>query len=103
MAVGRPIKQFRPVFFKAVPSGPMESFGESSSGSVAGHYDRLDQFCRQLWGEPLHDGLWTDPAVLGILLDASVPDQVFARTAVRIWGAQHLGVLRYGWLVAEHA
>lgn len=45
--------------------------------------------------------LWTDPTVVRTLLDASVPDRVFARAVVRIWAAQHLGVLRYGWLVAE--
>lgn len=32
------------------------------SGSVAAHYDRLDRFYRQLWGEHIHHGLWTDPA-----------------------------------------
>ncbi|PSQ86650.1 MAG: methyltransferase type 11 [Bacteroidetes bacterium QS_3_64_15] len=31
-------------------------------GSVAGHYDRLDQFYRQLWGDHLHHGLWTSPS-----------------------------------------
>jgi tocopherol O-methyltransferase len=45
--------------------------------------------------------LLTDPSVLGTLLDASVPDRVFARTILRIWVAQHVGALRYGWLVAE--
>jgi len=45
--------------------------------------------------------LWSDPAVRQRLLDASAPNRVFARTVLRIWIAQHLGVLRYGWLVAE--
>jgi tocopherol O-methyltransferase len=45
--------------------------------------------------------LLTDPSVLRILLDSSAPDRVFARTLLRIWGAQHVGALRYGWLVAE--
>jgi tocopherol O-methyltransferase len=47
--------------------------------------------------------LWTDPAVLSTLLDSSQPDRVFARTILRIWMAQHLNVLRYGWLVATPA
>lgn len=45
--------------------------------------------------------LWTDPAVRRKLLDASASDRAFARTVLRIWAAQHLRVLRYGWLVAE--
>lgn len=49
----------------------------------------------------LWKALWTDPAVMRTLLDASIPDRVFARTVIRIAVAQHLGVLRYGWLVAE--
>mgnify|MGYP006423178525 CR=1 FL=1 len=44
--------------------------------------------------------LCTDPAVLRVLLDATEPERVFARTLPRIWLAQHLGVLRYGWVVA---
>ncbi|MFB6272991.1 MAG: cyclopropane-fatty-acyl-phospholipid synthase family protein [Salinibacter sp.] len=44
--------------------------------------------------------LLTDPSVIRMLLDASEPDRVFARTILRIWGAQNLGRLRYGWLVA---
>jgi tocopherol O-methyltransferase len=36
--------------------------GASTSAAVAGHYDRLDRFYRQLWGEHVHHGLWTDPA-----------------------------------------
>ncbi|MFB6279376.1 MAG: cyclopropane-fatty-acyl-phospholipid synthase family protein [Salinibacter sp.] len=45
--------------------------------------------------------LLTDPSVLRILLDSSAPNRVFARTILRIWGAQRVGALRYGWLVAE--
>ncbi len=26
---------------------------------VAGHYDELDRFYREVWGEHLHHGLWT--------------------------------------------
>jgi len=45
--------------------------------------------------------LFTDSAVLRTLLDRSEPDRVFARTILRIWIAQHIGALRYGWLVAR--
>jgi tocopherol O-methyltransferase len=33
-----------------VPAGP---------GEVAGHYDELDMFYRDLWGEHVHHGLWS--------------------------------------------
>ena len=35
---------------------------DDQPGSVAEHYDRLDQFYRQLWGDHLHHGLWTSPS-----------------------------------------
>lgn len=59
---------------------------------------------RRTWTHVVHRlgrALWTDPAVARRLLDTSAPDRGFARTVLRIWAAQHLGVLRYGWLVAE--
>lgn len=34
----------------------------SRTASVQDHYDRLDRFYRQLWGEHVHHGLWTDPS-----------------------------------------
>jgi tocopherol O-methyltransferase len=33
-----------------------------STAGVRSHYDRLDRFYRQLWGEHVHHGLWTDPS-----------------------------------------
>lgn len=45
--------------------------------------------------------LLTDPSLLRTLLDTSESERVFARTIFRILLAQHLGVLRYGWLVAS--
>jgi len=45
--------------------------------------------------------LLTDPSILRMLLNSSEPDRVFARTILRIWIAQRIGALRYGWLVAE--
>lgn len=44
--------------------------------------------------------LITNPALRRLLLDPSESERVFACTLPRIWTAQHLGVLRYGWLVA---
>lgn len=51
---------------------------------------------RRVWG-----AVATDPAFRRLLLDPSESERVFARTLPRIWAAQHLGVLRYGWLVAS--
>ena len=31
------------------------------ASETARHYDRLDRFYRQLWGEHVHHGLWADP------------------------------------------
>ncbi len=33
----------------------------SAPDAAARHYDRLDRFYRQLWGEHVHHGLWLDP------------------------------------------
>lgn len=43
----------------------------------------------------------TDPSVLQTLFDRSMPDRVFARAVLRVWLAQRIGALRYGWLVAK--
>jgi len=45
----------------------------------------------------------TDPTLRRLLLDPTESERVFARTLPRIWLAQHLGVLRYGWLVARRS
>lgn len=45
--------------------------------------------------------LVTDSDLRQVLFDPSASERVFARTIPRIWLAQHLGVLRYGWLVAK--
>lgn len=71
------------------------------------HVVRLDDLTAQVrrtWSLVLRRFVWalvTDPSVLQMLLDATEPDRVFARAIPRIWLAQHLGVLRYGWLVAQ--
>ena len=64
--------------------------------------DDVTALVRRTWTVVLRrffHALLTDPSVLRTLLDASVPDRVFARTILRIWCAQHVGALRYGWLV----
>jgi tocopherol O-methyltransferase len=65
--------------------------------------DDVTALVRRTWTVVLRRfgrALLTDPAVLRTLLDSSESERVFARTLPRIWLAQHLGVLRYGWLVA---
>lgn len=60
-------------------------------------------FVRRTWTVVIRRflrALLTDPDLVRTLLDASESERVFARTIPRIWLAQHLGALRYGWLVA---
>jgi len=67
------------------------------------HLRDVTSLVRRTWTVVLRrffHALRTDPAVLRMLLDSSEPDRVFARTILRIWAAQHLGALRYGWFVA---
>lgn len=69
--------------------------------------DRLDDvtaLVRRTWSVVLRrmgKALFTDPALRRLLLDPVESERVFARTLPRIWAAQHLGVLRYGWLRAS--
>lgn len=65
--------------------------------------DDVTPLVRRTWSVVLRrlgGALVREPALWATLFDASMPDRVFARTLPRIWLAQHLGVLRYGWLVA---
>lgn len=74
----------------------------TESGLRVQRLDDVTSQVRRTWTVVLRrflGALLTDPAVLRTLLDASEPDRVFARTILRIWMAQHLGALRYGWLV----
>ncbi|MFB6098013.1 MAG: cyclopropane-fatty-acyl-phospholipid synthase family protein [Salinibacter sp.] len=76
----------------------------AQAGLAVRRLDDVTAQVRRTWTVVLRrffHALCTDPAVLRTLLDSSVPDRVFARTVLRIWGAQHVGSLRYGWLVAE--
>ena len=76
----------------------------TQAGLTVERLDDVTTLVRRTWTVVLRrffHALLTDPSVLGTLLDASVPDRVFARTILRIWCAQHVRVLRYGWLVAE--
>ena len=69
--------------------------------------ERLDDWTPQVrgtWTVVLRRLLWavlTDAAARRLLLDPTESERVFARTVPRIWCAQHLGVLRYGCLVAR--
>lgn len=65
--------------------------------------DDLTPLVRRTWTVVLRRvarGLFSDPVLRRILADKSHPGHGFARVLPRIWAAQHLGVLRYGWLVA---
>ena len=73
------------------------------AGLTVERLDDVTRFVRPTWTVVLRRfarALVTDPAVLQFLLDATETERVFARTLPRILLAQHLGVLRYGWLVA---
>jgi tocopherol O-methyltransferase len=69
--------------------------------------ERLDDRTAQVrhtWTVVLRRVAWAllcDPRARRLLLDPTESERVFARTVPRIWLAQHLGVLRYGWLVAR--
>jgi tocopherol O-methyltransferase len=74
------------------------------AGLTVERLDDVTPLVRRTWTVVLRRfvrALVTDPAVLRFLLDATEAERVFARTLPRIWLAQHLGVLRYGWLVAS--
>jgi len=76
----------------------------TEAGLSVERLDDVTPFVRRTWTVVLRRfarALITDPAVLRTLLDADESERVFARTLPRIWLAQHLGVLRYGWLVAH--
>lgn len=73
------------------------------AGFAIKRLDDVTGHVRRTWTVVLRrffHALLTDPAVLRTLLDTSMSDRVFARTILRIWYAQHVGTLRYGWLVA---
>lgn len=75
----------------------------TAAGLTVETLDDVTREVRHTWTVVLRRflrALFTDPAVLRTLLDASASERVFARTIPRIWLAQHLGTLRYGWLVA---
>ncbi|PSQ65913.1 MAG: hypothetical protein BRD32_03480, partial [Bacteroidetes bacterium QH_2_64_74] len=78
----------------------------TQAGLTVERLDDVTPLVRRTWTTVLRRffyALLTNPSVLGTLLDSSVPDRVFARTILRIWVAQHVGALRYGWLVAAQA
>ena len=75
----------------------------TAAGLTVGRLDDVTPQVRRTWTIVLRrflGALFTDPEVLQTLLDSSESERVFARTIPRIWLAQHLGALRYGWLVA---
>lgn len=76
------------------------------AGLTVERLDDVTTLVRRTWRVVLRRLLYallTDSTVLSTLLDSSTPDRVFARTILRICLAQHIGALRYGWLVASRA
>lgn len=74
-----------------------------TAGFRVNRLDDLTPFVRRTWSVVIGRflrALITDSTTLRTLLDSSMSERVFARTLLRIWIAQHVGVLRYGWLVA---
>jgi hypothetical protein len=61
---------------------------EQSSAAVARHYDELDPFYRELWGDHVHHGLWTTgletPAQAAENLIACVATQHFLHRYGRV-------------------
>jgi tocopherol O-methyltransferase len=75
----------------------------TQAGLTVERLDDLTPMVRRTWTVVLRrlgQALFTGPDLMRTLLDASESERVFARTIPRIWLAQHLGALRYGWLVA---
>lgn len=73
---------------------------------VGRHYDDLDRFYRELWGEHVHHGLWTtgdeSPAEAVVALARRVADRAGVRPAARVCdvGCGYGGTARL--LAAEH-
>lgn len=75
----------------------------TQAGLTVERLDDVTVLVRRTWTAVLRrffHALRTDPDVLRMLLNTSEPDRVFARTILRIWVAQRIRALRYGWLVA---
>lgn len=75
----------------------------TTAGLTVDRLDDVTPLVRRTWTVVVRRfvrALFTDPDVLRTLLDSSASERVFARTILRIWLAQHVGALRYGWLVA---
>jgi len=62
--------------------------GQVSTSAVADHYDELDVFYRELWGEHVHHGLWRsgrEPIqVAAVQLVEHVADRIALGTAERV-------------------
>lgn len=86
-----------------LPTAPDLHRWTTDAGLTVEKLDDVTPLVRWTWTVVIRRfvrALFTDPAVLRTLFDSSESERVFARTIPRIWLAQHLGVLRYGWLVA---
>lgn len=87
-----------------VPAAPVPAL--SQAAGVAHHYDELDPFYRNLWGEHLHHGLWRSgsgtPAVAVLQLLELVADRAQLEPGARVCdvGAGYGASAR--WLAARY-
>jgi tocopherol O-methyltransferase len=89
-----------------LPTATTLSRWATEAGLSVERLDDVTSLVRRTWTIVLRrvaGAVLTDPATRRLLLDPTESERVFARTLPRIWLAQHLGVLRYGWLVARQA
>jgi len=87
-----------------LPTATTLSRWTSRAGLTIERLDDVTGQVRRTWTLVLRRVAWAianDPALRRLLLDPTESERVFARTLPRIWVAQHLGALRYGWLVAR--
>jgi len=87
-----------------LPTAPRLHRWTTEAGLSVERLDDVTPFVRHTWTVVLRRvarAVVTDPTLRQLLLDPTESERVFARTLPRIWLAQHLGVLRYGWLVAR--
>lgn len=86
-----------------LPTAPDLHRWATGAGLTVERVDDVTPLVRRTWTVVIRRflrALMSDPDLIQKLLDASESERVFARTIPRIWLAQHLGALRYGWLVA---
>ncbi|MFP4229039.1 MAG: SAM-dependent methyltransferase [Salinivenus sp.] len=88
----------------ALPTATTLHRWTTAAGLTVKRLDDRTADVRRTWSVVLTRLAWallTDAETRRLLLDPTESERVFARTVPRIWCAHHLGILRYGWLVAQ--